>query len=282
MGHSSCMEVILASGFCNLDFKDRRYKRSPLLFAAESGSFPAVRLLLKAGCTLDTSRDKSGETILHKAVRGNNAILVSWICGKLVRGLNLKNKRSESPLFLCHSRAVAVVLLNHGANPNLLNNEGLDVACMAARRGKADLLSAVMCYNTSKYCSSISGSGGANIWQRGVIRVPTRPLSNASDSPSVSARRINSKPVQEVICRKNPMQLAIEHGHLNCVQLLCSLLPSKYASSSTTPPVSGAVGWSMTIEEVTGWSHLHYAIVHNHLHIVQDLPIQKRLRCHGL
>ncbi len=280
MGHVSCMEVILSSGCCNFDFKDRRYKRSPLLFAAESGSFPAVRLLLKSGCTLDVSRDKSGETILHKAVRGDNASLVSWICSKVAKGVNLKNKKNETPLFLCNSRAVAMVLINNGANPYLLNDEGLDVACLAARRGKADLLSAVMYCNPGNYSSPsyYSGNGGMNKWQRGVTQVPTRPSSGVSDGYPASASGVKINPTPVATCRKNPMQLAIEHGHLNCVQLLCTLLPSKYYPPSGGSAVpdgvssSGSVwGGGMTLEEVTGWSHLHYAIIHNHLHIVQEL-----------
>lgn len=257
IGSPGVLHILISLAPGSVSTRDRRYKRSPMLFCCEAGSFESVRILLRAGCELEVSdRDRLGDSALHKAVRSNNTTLTSWIAQRWSKkAINLRNKDSATPLFLCYSRAMAVTLIKYRANPFLLNNEGLDAVCLAARSGKADLLSLYLACNVNNQI-------------------------HYANSDTVKALPAVSDTM--MVCKANPLELAIKHGKLACVQVLCSYFqkldmeerqvvrPHRPVSVNSKAPNEG-----ITVDKVTGFSPLHFAVIHGQGDIVRSLLSRK-------
>ena len=236
-----------------------------MLFCCEAGSFEGVRILLRAGCEVEVAdRDRLGESALHKAVRSNNITLTSWIAQRWSKkAINLRNKDSATPIFLSSSRGMAATLMKFGANPFLLNNEGLDAVCLAARSGKAELLSFYLACNVDNKIHYASAD-------------TVKCLPSLSDKDAMT-------------CKANPLELAIRHGRLACVQVLCSyfqrvdketekirqegllgLSAQRRAPAGLKGPTDG-----ISVDKVSGFSPLHLAVVHGQEDIVKSLLSRK-------
>lgn len=137
--------------YCNaIDLRDRRLKKTALLLAIELGRLESAKILLKYGASLDV-KDRGGDTALHKAVKSSNASMTAWLCGmdKKIVKINARNKRLETPLLLCQSREIAMLLLSAGADPSVLQCDGWNIQSMASRAGNVRLLECVLMSNNS-------------------------------------------------------------------------------------------------------------------------------------
>jgi len=162
LGRDDILQLLLENSFFGggLDVRDRVGKKSALLLAAEYGKIDQVKLLVKHGGGLE-SKDRLGDTILHKAVRSGNASLVSWLCGlgeKKTIKLNARNKKRETPLLLATTREVAAVLLAAGADASAVNADGFTIQCLAARSGHARLLEYILVHTRRRGDGDLTSS----------------------------------------------------------------------------------------------------------------------------
>jgi ankyrin repeat protein len=152
---SSLFTAIAASTACSI-FWD--VPSTPLSEAAWRGDVPAIRQLLNDGADINAT-DDMGATALHWAARGGHrpgphrcdgedAARPEVMAALVALGAdpNVQDRRPKgfgrssgwTPLFVAldHQQfRSARVLLEHGADPNLLTDQGLSVMAMAAGEG---------------------------------------------------------------------------------------------------------------------------------------------------
>ena len=260
-GADDCLEILVQRypPNCDIDTKDRRWKRTAAVWAATAGSLPCVQILQRAGAALHVT-DRSGDSILHKASQADSVELVRWLCQthqKYGIKLNLRNKQLSAPLLLSRSREVALELLTAGADPAIRNMEGLDIACIAAIRGDAALLEVVLLCNTaylhkhpSPYQTDVGSTETLHGSRAGRVRMKDNALSldpvkvNAFNS-EVSVKATNANWVHPLafyadltlLSLENPLHLAARLGHVECVRTICRLFCSEYAVNSISRTV---------------------------------------------
>jgi len=282
------------------------------MFAAKMGNTDCVKRLSAAGAALNT-RDRVGETILHHAVRSGNDDLVAYLAnittGKNRKNqsqsheikINIRSKKRETALLLARSKDIAMILINHGADPTIRNSYDFDIACIAAAIGNAEMLEAVLCCNTAfqrQHSPRVSLSPRHQ---------PNRPRTNSAvdvasindcendDFEQISAAtvtatprsRSNSESIEELphlldldsLKFLNPLHLATFHGNLECVSMLASLFDSSYLTiSSSNDCVRGVIlGGGDSLSNIdhtdynTGWSSLQVACIIGHTEILKVL-----------
>ena len=110
--------------------------------AADNGDLAALNVILDENPKLLNARDEGGRTPLHRAVGKNQMEAVKYL---LARGaqVNVQDRIKDTPLsYASGNTAIARLLLEHGADPNLKNFFGapLNGAATACRIDLARLL----------------------------------------------------------------------------------------------------------------------------------------------
>lgn len=109
---------------------DRDALRQALQRAAGRGNLPVVRLLLKHGAEIDTTKDTEIPAIMRASDSGHAAVLAELLAHEPKPNMDLRNKRGFPPLFTaCHRGYTSVmeVWFKNGISARLRNNnhEGL-------------------------------------------------------------------------------------------------------------------------------------------------------------
>jgi ankyrin repeat protein len=127
MGCDETIKLFIANP--EVDFKaSTNMGRGPLLKAAFKGRVSAAKLLLESGLCDLSQTDKHGQTALHQAVWGD---LRGDLAEKLKHPDSEKNRQDES-LNLKDSPEIALLLIQHGIDPNTMDSRGytpLSAAC---------------------------------------------------------------------------------------------------------------------------------------------------------
>ncbi|XP_046630053.1 nuclear factor NF-kappa-B p105 subunit isoform X1 [Neodiprion virginianus] len=124
-GH--CVDALLEGGSISVETRDDT-GWTALHLAAEAGSLHAVKSLVKAGVDVNSTDMSYGRTALHIAVEGGHKEIVEFLLKKTTIDVNKRNFSGNTAL---HSAVVNTgeraeelckLLLNHGANPSIPNN----------------------------------------------------------------------------------------------------------------------------------------------------------------
>jgi len=134
--HGDIARYLVASGAA-LDEKDRQ-GRTPLYIALDRGRTGSAIMLLDAGA----DHRRLGATALHMGVRTGNLTIVRRMLASEAP-VNATNRRGETPLVLAIKRnqnEMAILLLQHGADPVLELDGGTPVICWAAANGRQQIV----------------------------------------------------------------------------------------------------------------------------------------------
>ena len=210
--------MLRATTACGADYRDRASKLTALHVACEVCDLECAKILLLHGADPEC-RDKQGDTALHKSLLSTSTpisqlALVTFLCERSKSNcssnggslkLNTKNRKKETALMFARTRDLAVVLIGAGADPLCVNYEGLDAASLAARRGDAKVLEAILGCNSFRQApaSLLHGSKGAE---------------NAQSSPHTTA-----------------LHEAARVGSLSCVRVILAYCSSKDLNRLDTP-----------------------------------------------
>lgn len=94
-----------------------------LHYAASKGHLRAVELLLRGGARAE-ALDSKGETPLHRAAAQGHASIVETLLAKAPTLVNVRSREGNTPLHLASEPATRACLLECGADPEILNEEG--------------------------------------------------------------------------------------------------------------------------------------------------------------
>ncbi|KAJ2746779.1 hypothetical protein GGI20_001109 [Coemansia sp. BCRC 34301] len=92
--------------------------------ATGDGDFARVEQLVKADKTLVNAKDQNGYTPLHAAASWKHPKILSFLI-KNGGDVNVTDMDGDTPLHICEDKACAQLLLDHGANAEAENDEGL-------------------------------------------------------------------------------------------------------------------------------------------------------------
>jgi ankyrin repeat protein len=210
--------MLRATTACGADYRDRASKLTALHLACEACNLECAKILLLHGADPEC-RDKQGDTALHKSLLSTlspipQLALVTFLCERSKSNcssnggslkLNSKNRKKETALMYARTRDLAVILIGAGADPMCVNSEGLDAASLAARRGDARVLEAILGCNSFRQApaSSLNGSKGTE---------------NVHSSPHTTA-----------------LHEAARVGTLSCVRVILAYCNSKDLNRLDTP-----------------------------------------------
>lgn len=115
-----------------------------LSWASFAGNLQVVKDLIRRGANPNSRREGSGDTVLHRAVRGRNFEVVKYLLEEALADPNATSFRGWTPLHIAAEMkcvGISRLLIQHGANPNVQTNSQatpLHLACQGG--GHADLV----------------------------------------------------------------------------------------------------------------------------------------------
>ncbi|KAK4509862.1 uncharacterized protein ATC70_007166 [Mucor velutinosus] len=104
-----------------------------LWVAAGDGQIDRVRELLESGIAVD-GHDQFGYTAMHAAVSYNQIEMVKLLIEKGAN-VNIEDFEKDTPLYVAENVEMAQLLLDNGADPKHINEDGITPALTALEEG---------------------------------------------------------------------------------------------------------------------------------------------------
>ncbi|KAI9365638.1 kinase-like domain-containing protein [Pilaira anomala] len=108
-----------------------------LWVAAGDGQLDRVKELVESGVDVN-SHDQFGYTAMHAAVSYGQLDIVKYLLEKGAN-VNIEDFEKDTPLYVAETVEMAQLLLDHGADPKRVNEEGLSPAATAVEEGYKDV-----------------------------------------------------------------------------------------------------------------------------------------------
>ncbi|XP_063985416.1 nuclear factor NF-kappa-B p100 subunit isoform X2 [Diachasmimorpha longicaudata] len=122
-----CVDALI-KGNVNIE-QDNDAGWTALQLAAEAGSVPAIKLLVKAGADVNKSERSYGRTALHIAVEGGHIDIVKYFLENTRVNVNQQNFGGNTALHAAvvdtgnRARELCKLLTKYGADPSIRNNQ---------------------------------------------------------------------------------------------------------------------------------------------------------------
>ncbi|XP_048240955.1 ankyrin-1-like [Haliotis rufescens] len=160
---------ILSRGVVDVNSRDKKLGRTPLMMAAQKGHRRIFDLLMRKGANV-TLVNAYGNNILHWACLGGHIAMVRYVLSQYSVDVNSRTKAGSTPLMkaaYCGHRDVSDYLVCMGANISLVDEDGDSILHWACRGGHA------------KMVQHILAQGLVNITSRGIYgRTPLMIAAN--------------------------------------------------------------------------------------------------------
>ncbi|KAI4495334.1 hypothetical protein M0804_001535 [Polistes exclamans] len=122
-----CVNILLSSKLTNMEsYTDLGW--TPLLLAAEAGSYDAVSSLIRAGANVNNTDKSYGRSVLHIAVEGGHKEIVEFLLRNTSINVNKTNFTGNTALHIAvayagtRAKELCKLLIEYGADPNIQNN----------------------------------------------------------------------------------------------------------------------------------------------------------------
>ncbi|XP_067656470.1 serine/threonine-protein phosphatase 6 regulatory ankyrin repeat subunit B-like [Haliotis asinina] len=151
--HAACCEgdmcqvrTILAEGKVNINSRTGKYKRTPVMVAANEGHGNVFDFLVKKGCDL-SHVDTRGNSILHVACNGGDIATIRYVLSQSNVDVNGRNRNKRTPLmnaaYFGHKKAFEL-LVERGGNVSLTDANGDNILHRACYGGRLDMMTYVL------------------------------------------------------------------------------------------------------------------------------------------
>ncbi|XP_015176773.1 PREDICTED: nuclear factor NF-kappa-B p100 subunit isoform X2 [Polistes dominula] len=124
---AECVDTLLSSKLINTEgYTDLGW--TPLLLAAEAGSYDAVCSLIRAGANVNNTDKSYGRSVLHIAVEGGHKEIVEFLLKNTSIDVNKTNFTGNTALHIAvayagtRAKELCKLLMEYGADPNIQNN----------------------------------------------------------------------------------------------------------------------------------------------------------------
>jgi len=174
--------------------------RTALMFAAEEGRLEIARELIKRGARTDL-RDKDGKTALMLAAEEDRV--------EILRAVEATHEQRQEALLSAigrHKIASVRILLELGADPDPLDEEGESRLILAARNGHAELLRALL--DGGAQVHHQDNRGRTALWNAATPEIVALLLERGADPDLPDAQG------------ETPLHAAVREGRTEVVRLL--------------------------------------------------------------
>ncbi|XP_071111739.1 ankyrin repeat domain-containing protein 50-like [Haliotis cracherodii] len=142
----------------DVDINSRgKYRRTPLMEAAEKGHRQAFDLLVRKGADVSLV-DDVGNNILHMACLGGHVDIVKYVLSQKVADINSRGQYRRTPVMMAAEkghRQVFDLLVREGADVSLVDDNGSNILHVACLGGHVDIVKYVL----SQKVADMNGRG---------------------------------------------------------------------------------------------------------------------------
>ncbi|XP_046332160.2 ankyrin-1-like [Haliotis rufescens] len=140
---------ILSRGGVDVNSRDKRQGRTPLMMAAQKGHRRIFDLLIRKGANILLA-DHNGNKIVHLACIGGHVDMVKYVLSQCGVDINSKEKSWKTPLMkaVYHGhRDVFEFLVSKGANMSLVNKFGDNILHVASHEGHVKMVKHILSHD---------------------------------------------------------------------------------------------------------------------------------------
>ncbi|XP_067650464.1 serine/threonine-protein phosphatase 6 regulatory ankyrin repeat subunit B-like [Haliotis asinina] len=156
-GDPSRVRRILSQGLIDVNRREKKYGRTPLMVAAYNGHKTAFGILMKNGANTSYV-DNNGNNVLQWACMGGHVAIVRYVLKRYSIAINCRAHYGETPLmnavYYGHKRVFAF-LMSMGANLSLVDKGGDNILHWACMGGHVAMVEYVL----SKYRFDVNNRG---------------------------------------------------------------------------------------------------------------------------
>jgi ankyrin repeat protein len=317
-------EEEINAGVKMLDLEDmNKSGMTKLHCAVQAGDLRLAQSLIQEGASVISSRDKNNRTALHYAAMERSDIglemvrLLSDVGGQAL--VNLGDESGQTALHYATERGLAEsfrVMLEHGADVTVTDNEGFSPWLWAVVAGQLDQASALLTSGMADVNASSVDGRTALGWAAGLGWSSIAQLLIAHNASLCQDQNAQISPLEDAAAVGNldtvrllldvgadpnfrgrdgwsALHWAAEESHFEVVQMLLDAGANVNAVSSygTTPLHCAANGGLVSIINLLlqeradplritchGWTALHHAAFMGHSHVIQRLLEDERIK----
>ncbi|XP_067650463.1 ankyrin repeat domain-containing protein 50-like [Haliotis asinina] len=284
-GELERVKRIICGDLVEVNIRDKRNGRTPLMVAAKKGRKEVVDFLMSVGASVSQADDE-GNTILDWACKGGHVDIVKRLVSEYSVDVNRKTKTGQTPLMtvaLLGHRDMFDVLVSEGADVYQVDNDDFSILHWACRGGHVDMVKHIV----AKYSADINRKA-----KRGEVPLMTAAYNGHSDVVDFLVNKgADVSQLDDNDC--NVLHWACRGGHVGMVKHLVSeytvdvngkakmgkvpLMTAAYFGDRDVFDVLVSVGANVSQIDDNGDSILRWACAGGHVNMVKHLVSEYRL-----
>ncbi|XP_046332501.2 ankyrin repeat and KH domain-containing protein 1-like [Haliotis rufescens] len=288
-GDLSRVQHILTEGHVDLNSREMKHGRTPLMLAATEGHRDVFDLVMSKGGNVSLV-DINGDNILHLACLGGHVEIVKYILSQNIADINSRGQYGRTSAMVAATegqRDVFDLIMSKGGNVSLVDTHGDNILHLACLRGHVEMVKYILSQNIADINSRgqygrTSAMVAATEGHRDVFDLVMSKGGNVSlvDTHGDNilhlaclrghvemVKYILSQKIVDINCRgmygRTPLMFAATEGHRDVFDLVMSK------------------GGNVSLVDTHGDNTLHLACLRGHAEMVKYILSQKIVDING-